>query len=188
MRNLRQMNMHNLKGQAQGGFSLLELMIGIGVAAALIGFVIYLYVQVNANSNSYKSTQTVLTISTAVKTLYPSPNYNGVSGSVLASSKKVPDVYVSGTNLINPFGQTVTVASTNIGSGTDNGYIITFPGVPTNECTSLASAVAGNFVKIEVGTTAVKDDTATTPVAYSTTTAVTACSASNSNTLKFTST
>ncbi len=169
----------------QKGLTLLELLLAIGLVAVVIGVAIYIFGGAQSGTNAYKGTQNVLTISAAVKGLYPTPNYNGVSAAVIASSKKVPDVYVSGANLVNPWGQNITVAAVNVGTGTNNGFTITDPGIPTNECNSIASAVQSNFQKLTIGATVVKDDTAATPVVYSPGAAATACAAAASNSLIF---
>jgi len=169
----------------QTGYGLIELMLSVLVIAIIIGGVIGIYYLVNSGANATRHQQQLLSLVGAVKDIYRTPTYAGVSATQVIQTKKAPPNMVSGTGsgatLTNPWSGTITIASTNVGAGTDNGFVITTPQIPTSECNSIVAALETNFVEVDVNGTTVKDQaTPLDPAALTT-----AC-ASNVNTIALT--
>lgn len=176
---------YKAKGR-QSGYGLIELMLSVLVIAIVIGGVVATYFLVNSGASATRHQQQLLSLVGGVKDIYRTPTYAGVSAAQLIQTKKAPPNMVSGTGgsatLTNPWSGTITIAATNVGAGTDNGFIITTPQIPTSECNSIVSALETNFTEIAVNGTTVKDQA--TPL--NTQTLTTACAA-NVNVIALTS-
>ncbi len=176
-------------GKKVQGFTLIELSIAIVAALVLIGIGLYYYNNVKNETGAMNATNGVTALSSAVKALYPNPNYTGLTGALLIQSGKAPQNMVSGTGptatLVNNWGGTVTVAPANYNGGTDNAMAITFPSVPRSACNSVVANTATNFQVIAINGTTVKDDAAGT---VSTPVTISAACATESNSVVFTAT
>lgn len=155
--------------KATQGMTLVELLLVIVAGIVLIGLGLFTYSKIKDETGATNATQGVVALSSAIKTIYPTPSYTGLDANVLIRAGKAPSNMVSGTGatatLVNNWGGTVTVAPSNYGTGTNNAASITVPMVPRSACNSIVPNVAANFQRIEVNGTAVKDDAAGTPLA-----------------------
>lgn len=160
------------------GFTLLELLLVIGIAA-IIGAGIYMvYNKVSVGQQAESESRTLDTLRAGVKSIYAaSPDYGTVTKAVLIAGRVVPDNMVSGTNLVNSFGGSVTVLPKNLGAGTNNGFEITYPSVPGAVCAKLVTTAGAQFDAVTVGTTAVKTFGTNAPIDVAATT--TACNAAS---------
>lgn len=162
----------------QHGFTMLELLISVGVislaAIATIGF----YQQVSARQTADEVRKQIMIVQSAIKELYPDPNRTGLSATVLINAQKLPPGMVNGTSIVHKGGGAITVAPGNAAGGVANsGYTITVANVDPKDCATLAVHMGNTFPYLSVNGYAVKypgsastvnASTAATYCAYST--------------------
>ena len=188
--------------KSKKGFSLLELLLVLGIIAALVVAAFIVYPKVQASQRAQAESNNIATIQAGVKALYTSASsFTGLTNSVAVQAKIFPDNMLSGSGSaakpINAFKGNVTLAADKTGpSGADgSSFTITYSNVPAAECTKIITAAAectkiitaaaGNFYTAGVGTAGnVKAAGEVLDVAK---TATQCESGGNSNTLIFTS-
>lgn len=145
----------NLKKQS--GFTLFETML-VAVLVLLTITVIYnVFIRSQSQANANNEATQVTSILSGIKSTYGArQNFAGLTTQVLINAGGFPSNMVSGANVSNVWGGSVTVAAANIAPGTNNGFAITYASVPQVECAALTSQVAGVFRIVTVNGTAVK--------------------------------
>lgn len=149
----------NLK--KKNGFSLIELLLVLGIIAALAITAFMIYPKVSASNNAQTEATNINTIKASVTSLYSSsPDYAGLNDEVGIKSKVFPDTMVNtaGTAALNTFKGKVSLSTSNESpsKSPSSAFTITYAAVPAAECVKLVSAVASNFYKITVGGATVK--------------------------------
>lgn len=178
--------------KSKKGFSLLELLLVLGIIAALVVAAFIVYPKVQASQRAQAESNNIATIQAGVKALYTSASsFTGLTNTVAVQAKIFPDNMLSGSGSsvkpINAFKGDVVVASATTGPSGAQGssFTITYSNVPAAECTKIITAAAGNFYAAGVGTAgSVKAAGEVLDVAK---TATQCQSGGNSNTLIFTS-
>lgn len=144
------------------GFTLIEILLVVGfIALASVGiYTIYSKVQVGSQANT--ESRNLDTIRAGVKTLYASKNnFATVTNTVVNAARITPDnmktsVASTDGSITNAFGGEVTVLPVSLGSGTNNGFEITYNAVPGPVCAKLLTGGGGQFDRVTVGGTVVK--------------------------------
>ncbi|TCL43328.1 prepilin-type N-terminal cleavage/methylation domain-containing protein [Raoultella planticola] len=178
--------------KSKKGFSLLELLLVLGIIAALVVAAFIVYPKVQASQRAQAESNNIATIQAGVKALYTSASsFTGLTNTVAVQAKIFPDNMLSGSGSsatpINAFKGNVVVASADTGpsAATGSSFTITYSNVPAAECTKIITAAAGNFYTAGVGTAGnVKAAGEVLDVAK---TATQCQNGGNSNTLIFTS-
>ncbi|EEZ6550363.1 type IV pilus major subunit protein BfpA [Escherichia coli] len=180
----------NNKRKSKKGFSLLELLLVLGIIAALVVAAFIVYPKVQASQRAQAESNNIATIQAGVKALYTSASsFTGLTNTVAVQAKIFPDNMLSGTGNaakpINAFKGNVTLAAAATGpsSATGSSFTITYDNVPAAECVKITTAAAGNFYTAKVGSKIVKASDGTLDVAAT----AAACNNATSNTLVFTS-
>lgn len=180
----------NSKRKSKKGFSLLELLLVLGIIAALVVAAFIVYPKVQASQRAQAESNNIATIQAGVKALYTSASsFTGLTNTVAVQAKIFPDNMLSGTGNtakpINAFKGNVMLAAAATGpsSAAGSSFTITYSNVPAAECVKIATAAAGNFYIATVGTKVVKAAGGMLDVAAT----ASACSNATSNTLVFTS-
>lgn len=142
------------------GFSLLELLLVLGIIAALIVAAFIVYPKVQASQRAQAESNNIATIQTAIKALYSSASsFTGLDNTVAVRAKIFPDNMLSGSGSsatpINVFKGKVTVGQSSWGPSQTGGssFTISYENVPTAECIRIITAVGGNFYTVGVGAT-----------------------------------
>ena len=78
-----------------------------------------------------------------------SPGYTGLDNSMALNAGLVPKQFVKGTELVNPFGGTITLAASSDASS----FTITLTGVPREESTKLATFQSDAWLGVSVNGT-----------------------------------
>ncbi|HDV2886857.1 TPA: prepilin-type N-terminal cleavage/methylation domain-containing protein, partial [Escherichia coli] len=182
-------NKHNKKG-----FSLLELLLVLGIIAALVVAAFIVYPKVQASQRAQAESNNIAAIQAGVKALYTSASsFTGLTNSVAVQAKIFPDNMLSGSGSaakpINAFKGNVTLAADKTGpSGADgSSFTIIYSNVPAAECTKIITAVAGNFYAAGVGNVGNGNVKTAGEVLDVAKTAMLCQNGGNSNTLVFTS-
>ncbi|CAK9885288.1 MAG: Major structural subunit of bundle-forming pilus [Candidatus Erwinia impunctatus] len=141
------------------GFSLLELLLVLGIISALVVAAFIVYPKVQASQRAQAESNNIATIQACVKALYTSASsFTGLTTSVAVQAKIFPDnmLSVSGSDTaakpINAFKGDVLVASDSTGPSKTScsSFTITYKNVPAAECTKIITAAAGNFMPQEL--------------------------------------
>ncbi|XAI97256.1 hypothetical protein [Dolichospermum phage Dfl-JY45] len=174
-------NVRNLRNRIQGkqkqkGFSLLELIVVL-VIIVILGVAIYAnFGTARSGALTQQATQGALGIVSAISRNFPNPSYGAnnadlVQTIVKQAPKNLVNTATTPNTLRDPWGNAITVVASNSGAN----YLITFAGVPAEECNPFVRAVADNFRAVSVGATEVKAAGA----ALNTATLDTACNAAS---------
>ena len=165
----------------QQGFTLIELVLVLGVIAliAIAAFLVYPSVVAGTQANTESTDVTAITA--CVKTLYGSTgSYTGLSTTTAIQGHCPPSTMVAGnygsTTMNSVWGQLVNVAvNTNPVL-----FDITYSNVPTAACLKFVADIGSNFDKVVIGSTTVKDTIAgDTQVPFSPANVITGCTAAD---------
>lgn len=180
--------------KSKKGFSLLELLLVLGIIAALVVAAFIVYPKVQASQRAQAESNNIAAIQAGVKALYTSASsFTGLTNSVAVQAKIFPDNMLSGSGSaakpINAFKGNVTLAADKTGpSGADgSSFTIIYSNVPAAECTKIITAAAGNFYKAGVGNVGNGNVKTAGEVLDVAKTAMLCQNGGNSNTLVFTS-
>lgn len=135
------------------GFSLLELLLVLGIIAALIVAAFIVYPKVQDANRAAAEAKNISALMAGVKSLYSGQaNYKGLDDQVAYKAKIYPDNMVigNGTNFVNSYSGTVSVeASANTSTGEDDsGFRIKYTLLPTITCAKIITEVGSNFYEI----------------------------------------
>ncbi|MCL6393226.1 prepilin-type N-terminal cleavage/methylation domain-containing protein [Pectobacterium atrosepticum] len=139
------------------GFSLLELLLVLGVIAGLIVSAFIVYPKVQAAQRVEAEVKNIGAIQAGVKALYTAaPNYSGLNNTVALNANIFPDSMLSGEGnerkVVNSFkGDVDLIAPGNI-------FYIIYYSVPSAECVRLLYAVRNNFNAVLINGVAAQND------------------------------
>ena len=127
----------------QFGFSLLELLLVVGVGALLLLAGISTYRLVTSGNSVNDATRLLTTIKTETQRIYQGQaQYDGLDNVLLNNAGAFPSGVVSGAGAAaqpkHPWGGNITVGVTN--APANDQFIITFTGIPTEACIKLGQA------------------------------------------------
>lgn len=144
--------------KSKKGFSLLELLLVLGIIAALVVAAFIVYPKVQASQRAEAESSNIAAIQAGVKSLYAaSPSYTGLTTQVGVQANVFPDNMLSGSGSdatpINVFKGEVTLAAAATGPSKTAGssFTITYNSVPANECAKIVSSIGPNFDSVTVG-------------------------------------
>lgn len=162
--------------QRQTGFSLIELMIVLGIGALMLAGGLALSNTAGSSQSSSQLTSDLVAIKTSVKQLYSGQGgYGAVSlNSVLIASNKIPTTMtVSGSTITHQLNGTLTV------TGNTSTFDTAITNIATDVCVNIVAVVSG-YTQIKVGANAAR-----TTVPFSPANAATDCSAAANQTITF---
>ncbi|ACX87546.1 PilS domain protein [Pectobacterium parmentieri WPP163] len=137
------------------GFSLLELILVLGVIAGLIVSAFIVYPKVQAAQRAEAEVKNISTIKAGIKELYSSSaGYDGLTTDVLVKAKVFPDNMLINDNgtikPVNSFKGDITVipiADNQAGIGS-YGFTIRYNNVPSAECMKIVTALQSGFSRV----------------------------------------
>jgi hypothetical protein len=175
--------MKNMKYKAKG-FSLIELLLVLGVLAILLVAAFVVYPQVRDRNQANTEASNLTSIKAGVNNLYASKggNYTGLTSGVANQARVFPasmnqGTYTSAAPITSSWGGNVSVAANGATTiaNTPNGVIaanrsftITYESVPAGVCLPLVSAASNNFQGVLVGGTSVLTSTGFNPATAAT--------------------
>lgn len=179
-----------LRKKNKKGFSLLELLLVLGIIAALIVGAFIVYPKVRSSQQAEAESKNIATIKANLLALYaPVADVTGVNNTVGINAQIFPDnmlIKTGGTvsDVVNSFKGKVTLSSTNYASMGKVFINVSYAGVPQDVCAKLVSAVSGTMDQIVIAGNTIKSDISS--VSFSPATATTICTnAGNSSTIVF---
>ena len=172
--------------KSKKGFSLLELLLTLGVIAGIMIAAFIVFPKVQASQKIDKESRNITAIQAGVKSLYGGrAKISSLNTDSFIASKNAPDNMILDGKLVNEWKGNVSVEY----SGNHGKYNIMYDAVPPDACAKLITAVSGNFVSITVyndnGSTDVKN--LEEGYGIDITKATAACASQESSTVMFTS-
>lgn len=147
------------------GFSLVELLLVLGVLAILLVAAFVVFPQVRDRNQANAEVTNLTTIKAGASNLYASRggDYTGLTNTVAIDARLFPtSMPVTGTGasraVTSSWGQPVTVAAADAADGGPRRFNITYNAVPPGVCLGMVAGAATNFEQVTVGTTAVITD------------------------------
>jgi len=145
---------HNITRGQQAGFSLLELLLVLGVIAALAIAAFIVYPSVQASNQAQSEVSNLNTARANILQLFNRGVFTGLDNDTINTARGIPlawngGVTAAGTTLTNIWGGLVTIVPADGGGGTDNFVSITMADVPTNACLKFVPALVTNFPVVQ---------------------------------------
>lgn len=148
-----------MKNKKRKGFSLLEILLVLGIVAALIVTAFIVYKKVERSKRINNAINEILILKNATISAYASQgSYLGLSQNVIMND--IPNNMISSDkNIVNIFGQTVGISgSWMTAAGTGNsGFYIRYTMDP-DSCFQVVKNLTSSFNYIQVNTTQVVDN------------------------------
>lgn len=148
--------------RAQGGFSLIELLLVLAIIAALAVAAFIVYPRVQAGRNATYEAQVLSSAQAGVKALFTTNNYVKLSTDTAINAELFPaNMNISATTIENQWAGAVTAGaadpadgSLTEGDSSSTGIVrffgFKYVGVPTDVCIRLAGSAVNNFGAVYV--------------------------------------
>ena len=127
------------------GFTLTEAAIVLGIVGLILGAIWVAASSVYQNMRIARSSEELLQIAQHIRTLNSTQNTvdpNATTANYI-SAGVFPSDMVSGTSVINIWGGTVTITPTNAAGTANDGFVVTFGGIPANACADFLTRNTG---------------------------------------------
>lgn len=153
------MNKMKNKLKIKNGFSLIEMLLVLGVLAVLLIAAFVVYPKVRANVIAEKEVKNIAMIQAGISNLYKGQSsFQSLNNTLLVNAKIVPESMISRTTnppgIVNESGGTVTVAG--VPEYNYSQYWITYTQVPSEVCQKLAEGLVASSEALNVGGIQVK--------------------------------
>lgn len=144
----------------------------IGVIAVAAGFILFSTTRSSGNILQFQSE--LVQLSSRVSSFYTgSTGYGDLSNEIAIKAGAVPKTLIKGSNIVNPWGGTVTLYPAD----DESSFFIDVTNIPNEECGQLAGNQANNWVSFSINNSTLSDN-------FSPADVTNLCSAGK-NTLKF---
>lgn len=149
----------------QAGFTIFELIVGIGIFVAVAALVLGVAGPMNTTMKSSKLLGELTTFQQKIHEIYngQTDGYSGISAEELIKSKAYPtSLNATTTTLTSSDGGAITISSDDGGGAS---FSIQYAGVPSGVCIAIINKLtsAGGWNEVDVGGTAIWSGTSTTP-------------------------
>lgn len=151
-----------------------DLMLGIlaGVFVIAAGLAMFYFTRSSGNVLQFQSE--IIQLSSRVSSLYTgSAGYGDLTNEIAIKGGAVPKTLIKGSNLVNAWGGTVTLSS----SDDESSFFIEITNIPDEECGKLAGNQVNNWISLSINSSVLSDDSSTSDV-------INLCNAGK-NTLKY---
>jgi prepilin-type N-terminal cleavage/methylation domain-containing protein len=165
------------KSRLSKGLTLIELLVGIGIAAVIVTLALSLFSSVAEENKISQEVKNIGTIVAGVKNMFASSSdYTGLTEEILMSTNVIPqNMRLNATDIKHSWAR--NAAAVGIGTASANTqFTVTFNSVPQEACVGMIMATVNNADRVTVGGNAV-----TTPANI-----VTQCQANSTATIVWT--
>lgn len=186
--------MKNIYKSEQNGRSMIEMLGVLAIIGVLSVGGISGYSKAMAKFKVNKTLDQVSMLITNIRTMYSNQSsYTGIDNASIISFDLASQDMVKGTDLVNPFQGSITVAPGGTGTTVGNSFTVEYQGLDSNSCVTIASsdwggAPSSGLVTISIndtayswGGTAAEDGTVSNNLPINLATAAAACNDKNGN-------
>lgn len=176
-------NVQPVPSKKQGGFTLVELMIGTAVIALAVAGIYAGFADVSDSGKTQEFQRLHKNLVSKVQTFYgPDFNYSSITTAAMVDGKIVPEVMRRGTgstaSIAVPYGS-VTGSILTDSARTDL-WAVQYVGMPSKSCSNDVKAVVQDSLRVEIGAaagslTTVKDLTSDPAVPFNQATLAATC-------------
>lgn len=152
------MNGKIMRGVAQSGMTLMEILLVISIMAFLLVGGLTLFSQAQSSAQAQRGQQQLLGLATNVRSLFGGrPDFTGLSSDIMLDAQAVPADMDGADSIRNAWGGVVDMQTgNNCPGGIDEGdFCITFPSVPREACIRMLTTGGGQggfrFAQVEGG-------------------------------------
>lgn len=159
------------------GFSLLELLLVLGIIAALIVSAFIIYPKVQLAQKTDQDLRDITTITNGIKELYASKaNYEGLTAQAVIDSKIAPDYMIKGNKVYLTNSKEITFSENHSNT---SGYLYTYfvlmmKNFPDDECARIAPMIFKNAFILRINSQQVSRD-ASSPTEFNVADAISYC-------------
>jgi type II secretory pathway pseudopilin PulG len=169
------------KCRGEYGFSLMELVIVLGILGALVVSIMSWRASASREAKVHELSQSLVVLASGIQRAY-NGQYSSINvGDVIKLGLVKPPLVVSGNNVKDDAGQSVQVTT-----NATEVFTITISTTDNDRCNLIAQTMSGFAPKFEIGSTIVLDKMSGSQTSANTTNIATGCSASGTKSLKFT--
>lgn len=179
------------------GFSLIELLLVLGVLAILLVAAFVVYPQVRDRNQANTEVSNLTTIKAGVNNLYAAKggNYTDLAKPIANQARVFPasmnnGTYTAGQAITSSWGGDVDIAANTAAQGgfaANRTFRVTYVAVPNGVCLPLVSGAAGNFTSIQIGAAAGAGAEVISSTGFDPAAAAVACAGAPNPTITFTS-
>lgn len=150
------------------------IMLGVLAGVFIIAAGVAVFYSTLTSSNILQFQSEIIQLSSKVSSLYTgSTGYGDLTNEIAIKGGAVPKTLIKGSNLVNAWGGTVTLYS----SDDESSFFIEITNIPDEECGKLAGNQVNNWISLSVNSSVLSDDSSTSDV-------INLCNAGK-NTLKY---
>lgn len=135
------------------GFSLTDFILWLGLVGVVLAGIFLLYPQARLYMKVNDEKQNIAAIRTGIESLYAgNQNYSGINTTLLIKTGAIPSsLILNNSSIMNSFGGVVNVVAGTKLNG-NKGFTITYPSVPSKECSRIVNSISDSYDEIGVGT------------------------------------
>lgn len=174
------------KNRNKEGFSLLELLLTLGIIAALIVAAFIIYPKVQLAQKTDQDLKDITTITHGIKELYSGKaHYEGLTTQAVINSKITPDYMIKGNKIYLTNSKEITIGEnhSNTSGYLYNYFYLTIKNFPDDECARIAPMIFKNTFILKINSEQVSRD-ASSPTDFNVSDAINYCNGGkNGNTL-----
>lgn len=145
------------------GFSLLEILLTLGIIAALIISAFIIYPKIQSSQRAEMEAKNIATIISGVRSLYAGKqNFAGLNNTVAINADIIPVSMVpvgSTSTITNQFKGNVRLYVSNFGiEGVANSsFTLIYSNIPAEECIKILTSVTGDMGGVSINANRVKE-------------------------------
>ena len=139
------------------GFGLIEVIIAIAISAAAAYYFLVMVPKAKESNQASKEVTYIGGLQSGIRSVFNgTPTYANLTSTVLINANVVPSSMISGANIINSWGATVTVGPASLGGVTNNAFSITYPNVTQGACVQIVTSIGQSSDVVTINGTSVK--------------------------------
>lgn len=153
-----------MKIKSKKGFSLLEILLVLGIIASLIVAAFIVYPKIQSSQRAEMEAKNISTIISGVRTLYAGKqNFTGLNNTVAINAGIIPISMIpdesSSSTIVNQFKGNVRlyVSSFGIGGVPNSSFTLIYSDVPAEECVKMLTTVTGDMGGVSINSGRVKE-------------------------------